>query len=150
MSHCVRNSSLTIIWNNLGLSNYKHLKNKLGLKTNKQKHTCYNFKKELFSPLFKRESSYSYAFVTSLNHSIVPGRIFCWTFIEICFLKYVFFSKFKIPFHTFDKTDPNYSKWYSVMNSWNRVTRKHFWNLIAVFFLLNLHAKNTYVSKKLL
>ena len=28
VSHCVRNSSLTIIWNNLGLSNYKHMKRK--------------------------------------------------------------------------------------------------------------------------
>ena len=32
VSHCVRNSLLTIIWNNLGLSNYKHMKRKLGLK----------------------------------------------------------------------------------------------------------------------
>ena len=39
VSHCVRISSLTIIWNNLGLSNYKHTKKKLGLKKkNKQKH----------------------------------------------------------------------------------------------------------------
>ena len=60
-------------------------------------------------------------------------------FIERCFL-YVFFSKFKIPFNKFDKTDPDYSKLYSVTNSWNRVTQKHFWNLIAVF-LLNLNAK---------
>ena len=38
VSHCVRNSSLTIIWNNLGLSNYKHMKRKLGL-NNKQTKT---------------------------------------------------------------------------------------------------------------
>ena len=38
VSHCVINSSLTIIRNNLGLSNYKHMKRKLGLrKKNKQK-----------------------------------------------------------------------------------------------------------------
>ena len=36
VSHCFRNSSLTIIWNNLDLSNYKHMKRKLGLKTNKE------------------------------------------------------------------------------------------------------------------
>ena len=32
LCHTVRNSSPTIIWNNLGLSNYKHMKKKLGLK----------------------------------------------------------------------------------------------------------------------
>ena len=32
VSHCFRNSSLTIIWNNLGLSNYNRMKRKLGLK----------------------------------------------------------------------------------------------------------------------
>ena len=32
VSHCFRNSSLTIIWKNLGLSNYKRMKRKLGLK----------------------------------------------------------------------------------------------------------------------
>ena len=37
VSHCVRNSSLTIIWNNLGLSNCKHMKRKLGLKKKKKK-----------------------------------------------------------------------------------------------------------------
>ena len=84
--------------------------------------------------------------MTCLNHSIVLGRIFCWTFIERCFL-YVFFSKFKIPFNKFDKTNPNYSKWYSVTNSWNRVTQKHFWNLMAVF-LPNLNAKKTHTSPK--
>ena len=31
-SHCFRNSSLTIIWNSLGLSNYKRMEKKLGLK----------------------------------------------------------------------------------------------------------------------
>ena len=36
-----------------------------------------SFKKELFSLLFKRESSCSDAFVASLNHSILLGRIFC-------------------------------------------------------------------------
>ena len=29
VSHCFRNSSLTIIWNNLGLSNYKRMKRNL-------------------------------------------------------------------------------------------------------------------------
>ena len=32
VSHCFRNSSLTVIWNNLGLSNYNRMKRKLGLK----------------------------------------------------------------------------------------------------------------------
>ena len=65
------------IWNSLGLSNYNRMKRKFGLKKTTSKNTCYNFKKELFSPLFKRESSYSDASVASLNHSIVLGRIFC-------------------------------------------------------------------------
>ena len=30
VSHCFRNSSRTVIWNNLGLSNYKRMKRKLG------------------------------------------------------------------------------------------------------------------------
>ena len=50
---------------NLGLSNYKRMKNKLELKKKQTKSTCYNFRKELFSPLFKIESSFSYAFVAS-------------------------------------------------------------------------------------
>ena len=29
VSHCFRNSSLTIIWNDLGLSNYKRMKRNL-------------------------------------------------------------------------------------------------------------------------
>ena len=29
VSHCLRNSSLTIIWNNLGLSNFKRMKRNL-------------------------------------------------------------------------------------------------------------------------
>ena len=32
ISHCFRNSSLTIIWNNLGLSDYKRMKRNLELK----------------------------------------------------------------------------------------------------------------------
>ena len=39
VSHCFRNSSLTIIWNNLGLSNYNCMKRKLGLKKNNSKKT---------------------------------------------------------------------------------------------------------------
>ena len=79
VSHCFRNLSLTIIWNNLGLSDYKHMKMKLGFKEIQQKTPVVISKRktELFSPLFKRESSYSDAFVASHNHSIVLGRIFC-------------------------------------------------------------------------
>ena len=40
--------------------------------------TKVTIEKELFSPLFKRESSCSYGFVASLNHSIVLGRKFLW------------------------------------------------------------------------
>ena len=73
--HCFRNSSLTIIWNNLGLSNYKHMKRNLEFR---KRNTCYNS---------KGESSCSDAFVESPKHSIVLGRIFCWAFIKRCFLK---------------------------------------------------------------
>ena len=52
VSHGVRNSSLTIIWNNLGLSNYKHIKRKLGLKKT-NKNTCYNFKRNYVVPYSK-------------------------------------------------------------------------------------------------
>ena len=31
VSHCFRNLSLTIIWNHLGLSNYKRMKRNLGI-----------------------------------------------------------------------------------------------------------------------
>ena len=41
VSHCFRNSSLTIIWNNLGLSNYKRMKRNLEFR---KKDTCYNSK----------------------------------------------------------------------------------------------------------
>ena len=41
--HCFRNSSLTIIWNNLGLSNYKRMKRNLEFR----KRSRY-FKKHLF------------------------------------------------------------------------------------------------------
>ena len=37
VSHCFRNSSLTINWNNLGLSDYNRMKRKLGLKKQQQK-----------------------------------------------------------------------------------------------------------------
>ena len=57
---------VTIIWNNLGQSNYKCTKRNLDFT-----------KKELFSPLFKRDSSWLNEFVASLNHSIILGRIFC-------------------------------------------------------------------------
>ena len=57
---CFRNSLLTIIWTDLSLSNYKRMKRTLNLEK--------NTKKELFSPLFKRESSCSNAFVASVNH----------------------------------------------------------------------------------
>ena len=43
VSHCCRKSSLTIIWNNLGLSNYKYMKRNLEFR----KKTC--FKKRLFT-----------------------------------------------------------------------------------------------------
>ena len=71
VSHCFRNSSLTIIWNSLDLSNYKHMKRELGLKKTK---TPVIISKRNYSVPYSKES---HAFVTSLNHSIVLRRIFC-------------------------------------------------------------------------
>ena len=61
----------------------------------------FKFKKELFSPLFKRESSCSNAFVASLKHSIVFGENILMNVHKQLFLKICFFSQFKIPFYTF-------------------------------------------------
>ena len=69
MSHCVRNSSLTIIWNNLDLSNYKNMERKPGLKK-ANKNTCYNFKRNHVALYSKGESSYSYAFAERLLKSV--------------------------------------------------------------------------------
>ena len=54
VSHCFRNSSLTIIWNNLGLSNYEHME--MNLKIYKKTTTCYNMEKYC-SVLYSKESS---------------------------------------------------------------------------------------------
>ena len=43
VSHCFRNSSVTIIWNNPDLSNYNRMKRILELKKITTKNTCYNF-----------------------------------------------------------------------------------------------------------
>ena len=38
VSHCFRNSSMTITWNNLALSNYNYMKRNLEFR---KKNTCY-------------------------------------------------------------------------------------------------------------
>ena len=48
--HCFRNLLLTIIWNNLGLSNYKCMKRILEFR---KKDTCYNSKKNCSAPYSK-------------------------------------------------------------------------------------------------
>ena len=50
VSHCFRNSSLTIIWDNLGLSDYKRMKGNLELKKN----TCCNSKRNYLVPYSKK------------------------------------------------------------------------------------------------
>ena len=50
VSHGFRNSSLTIIWNNLGLSNYKRMKRNLEFR---KKNTCYNSKRNYLVPYSK-------------------------------------------------------------------------------------------------
>ena len=75
LSHNFRNSSLAIIWNNWGLS--KHMNKRMEKESSIEKRiTTAVIEKELFGPLFERESSCSTAFVASLNHSIILGKIF--------------------------------------------------------------------------
>ena len=52
VSRCFRNSSLTIIWNNVGLNNYKSMKWNLEYR---KKNTCYNSKKN-YSVSYSKES----------------------------------------------------------------------------------------------
>ena len=87
VSHCVRNSSLTIIWNNLGLSNDKHMKRKLGLKKNKN--TCYNFKRNYVVPYSKE----SHLTVTHLwDLSTIPS--FSVEYFAVYWLLYVYWKVF--------------------------------------------------------
>ena len=72
VSHCFRNSSLTIIWNNLGLSNYRRMKKTLGFKKTQKTSVVRNY----LVP-YSKESPLTHMHCASLNHSIVLGRIFC-------------------------------------------------------------------------
>ena len=74
----------------MGLSNYKRMKRKLGLKKNLQKTPVIISKRNCLLP-YSRESHLTLMHLWHLNHSIILGRIFCLTFIERCFLKYGFF-----------------------------------------------------------
>ena len=67
VSHCFRNTSLTIIWNNLGLSNFKRMKRNLEFK---RKSTCYNSKRNYSVP-HPKESPL--ALMHSWNLSTIPS-----------------------------------------------------------------------------
>ena len=74
------------------------MKRKLELKNNNNKNTCFNFKKELFTTLFKRESWLTLMHLWHL--STIP--LFRVEYFAERLLKGVsFFSKFKVPFDTF-------------------------------------------------
>ena len=45
VSHNFKNPSLTIIWNNLDLTNYKRMKTDLEISSTEKNHNCYNSKK---------------------------------------------------------------------------------------------------------
>ena len=58
VSRCFRNSSLTIIWNNLGLSNYKRMKRNLEFRKNTyfKKHLFINVQQNTI-PFFQRNKN---------------------------------------------------------------------------------------------
>ena len=86
--HCFRNSSLTIIWDNLGLSNYKRMKKDLEFR---EKETC--FKKHL---------------LINVQQNILP-RTMKWLKDATNALEQ---EDFQDPFsYVYNWTDPNYSKW---------------------------------------
>ena len=59
VSHSFRYSSLTIIWNNLDLSNYNRMKRKLGLKKNNNKNTPVVISKRNYLVPYSKESPLS-------------------------------------------------------------------------------------------
>ena len=90
MSHCFRNSSLTVIWNKLGLSNCKTYEKELWIKKKTPK-TPVIISKRNYLVAYSKVSHLTIMHLWHLNHPTVLGRIFCWTFIERCFLKYIHF-----------------------------------------------------------
>ena len=88
VSHCFRNSSLTIIWSNLGQSNYKRMKRNLEFR---KKNSCYNSKRNYSVP-YSEESPLT---IMHLWHiSTIPSS--CEEYIaerlkkDVSLIKYVF------------------------------------------------------------
>ena len=71
VSRCFKNSSLTIIWNNLGLSYHKCMKRKLELKKTKKQKTPVIISKRKYLVPYSKESSLT---LTHLWHlSTIPS-----------------------------------------------------------------------------
>ena len=77
--HSFRNPSLTIdiIWNNLGLSNYKHMKRNLEFRKN----TCYNSKRNYSVP-YPKERGISQPFHHSGKNILL--NVYKKMFLQIC------------------------------------------------------------------
>ena len=101
MSHCFRNSSLTIIWNNLGLYNYKRVKRNLEFR---KKNTY--FKKRLLidvqQTFLPRTMEWLRDSTNALEQedSLLKKGFYNFIFKNV-YLTVVIFSQFKIPFRTF-------------------------------------------------
>ena len=76
LCHSFRNSTLTIIWNNLGLSNYNRMKRKLVLK---KKATPVIISKRNYLVPYSKEIPLTlmHLWHLSTDSAIVLGRIFC-------------------------------------------------------------------------
>ena len=127
VSHCFRNSSLTIIWNNLGLFNYNRMKRKLGLKknNNKKKKTPVIISKRNYLVPYSKESPLTLMHLWHL--STIPSlwvEHFAERLLKDVSWNMFFFSKFKIPFHTFvirqTQIIPNDSQWRILETAWHR------------------------------
>ena len=102
VSHCFTNSSPTIIWNNLGLSNYNCMKRKLRLKkTTTKKAPVIISERNYFVP-YSQESPLT---LMHLRHlSTIPSfwvEYFAERLLKGVSSNMCFFSKSKTPFHTF-------------------------------------------------
>ena len=94
VSHCFRNSSLTIIWNNLGLSIDKHLKRNSGKR---------HFKKQLFINIQQNILPKTMEWLRDGTNALDQEDYLLNNGLNNFFLNYkqVCFSKFKISFHTY-------------------------------------------------
>ena len=68
VSHCFRNSSLTIIWNNLDLCNYKRMKRNLEFRG---KNACY-YSKRSYSVAYSKKRGIHFMNLRALGPALGP------------------------------------------------------------------------------